>query len=70
MPRKYYSERWKCITINDQPVIIYVTDDLSERELVEFFRNALDADNWEYCEALEAEANGRGFTLKKRRDAQ
>lgn len=66
MPRGYYSERWKVINVLDQPVLVHVTEDLSEEELVKFFGFALQAENWEYCEALEAEANKRNFTLKTR----
>lgn len=65
--RGYYSERLKVISLADMPILVHVTDDLSEQELVEFFQIALHAENYEYCEALEAEANKRHFTLKTKK---
>lgn len=66
MARGFYSERWQVIDVGGNPVLVHVTGDMSEPELVDFFKIALSAENWEYCEALEAEANKRHFTLKKR----
>lgn len=63
--RGYYSERWKVVNLWEVQVVVHVTDDLSEKEVVDFYRIALEAENYEYCEALEAEANKRGFTLIK-----
>lgn len=66
MARGYYSERWKAVDLWGAVTLIYVTGDLSEKDVVEFYRRALQDENYEYCEALEAEANKRGFTLKKK----
>lgn len=65
MPRKHsYSERFKVINVEGLAVTVYVTDDLTDEELAEHFCTALNKENYEYCEALAAEAAHRSIELK------
>lgn len=63
--RGHYSERWKLINLDGHPLLVYETSDLSDSELLQFYRTAIEGENYEYCAALEAEANSRGLTLVK-----
>lgn len=66
--RKYgYSEKWKVVDLAGIPTLIHVTDDLTDKELIEFFRIAIEGENYEYAESLQAEANSRNFEIKIRK---
>lgn len=62
--RGYYSEKWKIINFDDTPVLIWVTSDIGDEELATFFKIAVDQENYEYAQALMAEAESRGLKLK------
>lgn len=59
-----YSIRFTTITVDGHPVIVYVVDDLDDELLNEHFNLALDREDYEYCEALQAEAMSRNLKIK------
>ena len=64
MPRKYsYSIIYKNINVEGFLVTVIVTDDLTDEELAEHFVTALNKEEYEYCDALRAEAARRNIKL-------
>jgi hypothetical protein len=51
------------IQVMGQVVLVYVTKDLSNNELQEHFVRAMEREDYEYCQALIAEADSRDIKL-------
>lgn len=64
MPRQHYSEVFKTINVGDNLIIVYVVDDLCDDELIKFYRIAIEQEHFEHAEAIQAEAQSRGFTIE------
>lgn len=56
-----YSIMYKTIDVEGHPVVMYIVDDLDDNTLAEHFVGALNREDYEYCEALAAEASSRGI---------
>lgn len=59
-----YSTRYKVIEVDGHQIMIYVVDDLDDELLQEHFKMALDKEDFEYFEAIRAEAMHRNLRLK------
>lgn len=64
-PRKYpMSIRYAVVEVAGTQVVITITDDLSDELLQQHFDKALDEEDYEYCQALRAEADKRNYKLE------
>lgn len=62
--RKYkLSQRFVVKEIGGSQVLMYVVEDLTDEEIQDQFIYYLDKEDYEYCDALKAEAKVRGFKL-------
>lgn len=63
--RRYpYSVMYKTIEMDGHSIVVYVVDDLENEQLAEHFVQALNREDYEYAEALSAEALSRGIEFK------
>jgi hypothetical protein len=66
--RKYrLSQKFVVKEIGDQHVLMYVVEDLTDEEIRLQFAHFLDKEDYEYCDALKAEARARNIKLKSYR---
>ncbi len=67
MPRKYLnyrtSERFTAESIEGIVVTIFYTEDLTDDAIVDSYRIHIEKENYEYCAALVAEADKRGWKI-------
>lgn len=63
MSRGHYSERFKITSIGQEDILLWVTDDLDDEEIINHFEIAMSKDNFEYAQALYAEAQYRGLKI-------
>jgi hypothetical protein len=54
----------KIVSMEGFDIPVHVVDDLSDEELVEYFRIAFEKGDYEHCAALHAEATRRNIKLK------
>ena len=62
--KNIYSIRFTTIDVDGHPVIMYIVNDLDDDLLGEHFCQALEREDYEYCEAIQAEATARHLLLK------